>query len=422
MAQVDELIREKITGVVAEGTPGSHGGTIVRVALTNDSLLATGFGREMQENDSESPSRYDNPPHVPGKEQTGWGPLKWQWRGIPSASRLTAAGSADPLSDEHLWEHGFGRRYAAVGTTISGTSSTTTTADLASATGRKPGELIAVETTSGVFEVRSIRSLASTTATVSPAFGTAPTTNGRIVRGVRTFVLPETRNKHLTIEQKLIGTAQEFRCLGAMGILKLNFPAVGVPPTAELQGEAADVQGPTTLSSPSWSLGTDPADSDMDQPLVWMPRLFINGTEARFEPGSLKIEIAQKPDPVPNGAKASGVGSYLDTAGREGGVIVTGEFQIRWDTGEVTSFDNTSVQIRHLLLVCDPNNGLATTTMAVIEIPRFQVINRPNPISLGSGRKGMTVRFKGLKDNVTPASSSAEDTDLARSPIRFGLV
>lgn len=424
MTQIDALIREAVSGGGAEASPGSQASTITRMAFLNGSLLNTGFAREMLEVASESPSRFDNPKHVLGKVVAGWGPLNWHLRGVPSAERLVAAASPTTLSHDILFKHVFGQRYAAVGTTVSGTSSSTSNVDVASVTGRKVGELVAIETTAGIYEVRSIATVGSGDFDVAVALGTAPATNGFIVRGVRTFVPAETRNTTLTLEQRLVlngGTSHEYRVRGAMSSsFAWTLPDFGKIPTFAMSGQGIAYAGPAALSSPSWALGSDPADSDMDDPLPWTPVLQVNGTTVRFEPGSFKLNYPQAADPIGDGSQASGIGGWLDTSGRDGGTFISGEFNIRADSGEVTVYEAGT--IRNFMLTCDPNHGATTTTLAFLEIPRAQIIERPKPVTLGSGRSGFTIKWKALLDTKTPSSSSAADVDLARAPIRFGLV
>lgn len=424
MAQIDALIRETVTGLVAEGTSGTHGGTIVRLRVTQGSLLPTGFGREMIVDDAASPVRWDNPAHVLGKELTKWGALTIQLSGVPSAERLVAAATPTTLSHDIFFQHALGRRYAAVGTTVSGTGATTTAITLTSGTGRKAGELVAIETATGVYEVRSIVSVSGADIVVAPALSTAPTTAGFIVRGVRTFVMAETHNATVTLEQRIVvhgGTSMEYRCLGAFReSVTFTFGAFGQIPTVALAGQAIDVQGPAALADPAWSLGSAPAADDMDGPFTFYGQLLVDGANVRFEPGSFKLTMAANADPIGDGSKASGVGGFLDTSGRDNGMSVSGEFTIRADPSEITSFDAGS--IRHLMLVVDPNRGAATTTMAVFEVPRFQVTERPIPVSVGAGRTGCVVKWKALRDTKTPASDTAENNDLARTPFRMGLV
>lgn len=425
MAQADFLIREHLTGIVAEGTSGTHGGTLERLRVTQGSLLNTGFGREMLVDDGASPVRWDNPAHILGKVLTKWGPLTVQVCGLKAADKLEAGATLATLSHDVFYQHAFGRRYAAVGTTISGTSSTTTVINLASATGRKPGELLAIETSTGVYEVRTLVSLSGTDATVAPALSTAPATNGLKVRGVRTFVMAETHNKTVTLEQRLVvhgGTSYEYRCLGAFReSVTFTFGAFGQIPTVAMAGQAIEVQGPAALADPSWALGSAPGDDDMAGPMTFYGKLLIDGANVRYEPGSFKYVMNANADPIGDGSKASGFGGFLDTSGRDNGMSISGEFTVRVDSDEVTSY--RAGTIRHMMLQIDPQQGAATDTMVVLEVPRFQVTEQPRETSVGAGRGGFVIKWKGLRDTrVTPASDSAENNDLARTPVRWGLV
>jgi hypothetical protein len=157
----------------------------------------------------------------------------------------------------------------------------------------------------------------------------------------------------------------------------------------------------------------------MDAQIPWTPILYINGTETVFEPGTFTLEISQKPDPVGNGAKATGIGGWLDTAGRDGGVVVKWSLSLRMDTAQHAVFDAGT--IKSLMLVCSPG-GTALTTAAVWLLPRVQLTEtRPVPISLGAGRIGIKLTGHALRNTLTPTTSSAQDTDLARSPLVFGM-
>ena len=134
-------------------------------------------------------------------------------------------------------------------------------------------------------------------------------------------------------------------------------------------------------------------------------KVYVDGTAYTIEPGSLKINVAQNITPVGNGAVRSGINSFLDTSGRDNGMAVSGEFVIRIDHSEATStFDSGT--IRHLLVHCDPDDDVSTVTTSVaIEIPRFQVTERPVRTDIGGGRAGYKIMFKALRDTATPAST-----------------
>lgn len=420
MSARDGLFRERVTGIVREDTPGTHPGSgVKRLRCTGDSVLASGFKRTMLEVPAESTSRYDNPAHAVGAKVAAWGPLNIQLRGVPSASRLTASGSTAVLSHDVFWEHFYGRRYAAVGTTIAGSGSTTTTMDVASATGRKVGELLLRESTG---EVRRISSVSGTTLTVSPAMGTSPA-DGEVIRALRTYVMPETRAATLSIEQAFVqdGSLQElYRVVGAMGEGTLTLPKFGEIPTAALKGSAVDFDGPESSLSPAFFTSAAPADDDMTGGCIaWHPVLYLDGVAVRVETEGLSITFGQKPDPIPDGSRPTGIGGWIDTGGRDSGISVQGKMRVRLDPARVTQMEAGT--LFHLLLTCDPSGGISTGAAAYWEVARAQWIDRPVPISLGAGRVGYELSWKALLGTDAPSSSSAQDVDLARSPIRFGL-
>ncbi len=419
MSQRDGLSRETITGIAKESSPGTHPGSgVKRIAPVAGGVLGSGFARTPLVVDDEAPVRWENRKHAIGAKTAKWGPLSVLLKRVPSASRLTSTGSTAALSHDDWYEHLYGRRYAHVGTTVSGSSSTTTTIDVASASGRKVGELLLRVNTG---EIRRITDVTGSTITVSPAMATSPA-NGEVIRAFRTFVMAETRTGHLSIEQETVAAgaaAEQYRVVGAMGEGKLVFPKFGEIPTSTLQGDAVDFSGPGTLADPSWSLGHDPADDDMGDALPWQPQVYLDGTLYRTEVDGFSIEIAQKLDPIPDGSRPSGIGSFIDVAGRDTGIEVQGKMRVRLDTDRVADFEAATV--RHLMVVCDPTAGVATGGAAVWEMPRVQFIGRPVPVVLGGGRPGYELTYKALRSTDAPSSSSAEDRDLAWSPIRFGL-
>lgn len=420
MAQVDRISTEHVTYVVDEVTPGAHPGSgDVRARVNLDVNLASGIARETLPNNRDSAYRHDNAPHVLGKATPKLPALTWNVCGIPSAQRLDASVTPSVLSHDVLFRHGFGRRYAAQGCTV-GSGSTTTSIVVDDSTGRIAGELVTF-VLSGVRYVRRITEVVDgTTFTVAPALPGSPS-NGDVVTACRTFVLAEQRSATLAISHKRGGpTGEEYRLLGCFGSLKLNFPGHGQIITASLEGGAISSVGPVAnggLSAPSFG-STDPADDDMDGPLVFFSRLYIDGTETRYEPGSLKVELMQRPEEVPDGSTDSGIGGWLDTGGRDNGVAVTIEFTTRVDQARPAVFDAGTVQ--HLAFMVDPGND----TGLALEVARAQLIERPVPVQLGQAREGMTHKYKALLDTLPTLAGSppnAEARDLGRAPIRLGL-
>jgi hypothetical protein len=72
-------------------------------------------------------------------------PLKVHLKATPAASQLSAAGAVGSLTPRLFLRHALGAEHAAVGTTISGTSSTTTLLNVADASVLKKGTFVAVQ-------------------------------------------------------------------------------------------------------------------------------------------------------------------------------------------------------------------------------------------------------------------------------------
>lgn len=418
MAQKDIILRNTITGVAAESTPGTHPGSVTRIALVSGTSIITNAGRESVDVPSESPIRLGVQPRVLGRTKVEWQaaiPL----RGLVSGDRLSGSGATTLRSHEILYKHAFGRRYVSQGTTVSGSGSTTTAVDLTSASGRKVGEVVMI----GPY-VRTITAISTNTITVTPALPSAPA-DTTVVRGARGFYLANQRSATLTLEQKIVdvaGSAQEERrVLGAFGAMTWAFPQNAAIPTMTLKGQAISHEGPATLSSPSWSLGVSPADDDMGDPLPCYISFEASGAASVIEPGSVKIGIAQNTTPI-GGSTSSGISGFLDTSGRENGGTITVEFNMRTDIDMVSVFDAQNTM--HLLFAIDPSYGSGTpTTLAAFVFPRCIMTERPIPIDAGGGRGGYTIKCAALPDTLTPASlTTAEDRDMAWAPMRFALL
>lgn len=421
MTQRDALTFNTITGILAESTPGTHAGsTPVRIRTVRGQPLLKKATRERVGVPSESPFRFDNPAHVDGKDAVEW-QLSVHLSGVASGDRLVAAGTATERSHDVLLKHLFGRRYAAVGTTVSGSSSTTTSVDLTSATGRKVGELILVG-----HHVRRITAISSNTVTVSPALPSGPA-DATVVRGSRCFVLANRRSATLSIEQKLVNVedaaTHEERVLGAFGTLAWQFGAQGALVQVQASGKAISYAGPSALSAPPWALGVSPADDDMDAPFAWMPTAFIDGSVLTIEPGSFKVTHPGTAQEIGGSGSRSGIAGFMDTSGRDGDAGVQVEFTVRLDEDWVsTLFDGGPGTTFHLLVTCDPELGDGSpTTLAAWEFPRLQLLERPVKADMG-GRAVYAIKAHALRDTLTPASATtAEDRDLAWAPFRFAL-
>jgi hypothetical protein len=205
-----------------------------------------------------------------------------------------------------------------------------------------------------------------------------------------------------------------------MGELTFTFPKFGEIPTAALKGNAVDFDGPVSSLTPSFFTTAAPADDDMTGGcIIWQPRVFLNGTATRTETDGFSLSISQAITAIPDGSKPTGIGGFLDTGGRDSGISVQGKLRVRLDSDIVAGFDTADVF--HMLIANDPAAGVSTGAAAYWEMARCQFIDRPVPVSLDGGRAGYELSWKALLGTDTPSSSSAQDVDLARSPLRFGL-
>jgi len=421
MAQADFQDRTRVHIIGAEGTYGTRASTRYRLHCNAGSDIAAGLTREMLDPGRESPLRWDNSQRVKGLQRGAFGALSFNMAGIPTAARLGAAGSVTGLSHRVIYKHGLGHEYAALGCTV-GTGSSTTSLVVDSTAARRAGELILVEVTAGVFEPAKVGEVVNgTTLTLVHALSSAPA-NGRAVRGMYTFGLSEVRSAGLTIEQAQTGASgREYRVLGGFGNLAFGFPqAFGQLITATLTGVGQQSwSGPETLS-PSID-STDPADDDMGTPFVLNPTLWLEAlveratdTPYRFE--QLGVELMSAPDVVPGGGSTNAIAGFLDTAGRENGSIGRITMQVRCDPAEVQAF--TAQTIRSGLLYQQSGDG----SFMCVELPRLELVEHPQPVTLGSGRRGMALTFNMLRDvSCTPAGTTQDELDLARTPFRLGL-
>lgn len=421
MAQDDFVERRRVHVVGAEGTYGTRASTRYRLHCNAGSDIAAGLTREMLDPGRESPIRADNSRRVKGLQRGAFGALSFNVCGIPSAARLGAAGTVTGLSHRVIYKHGFGLEYAALGCTV-GTGSTTARLIVDSTTGRRAGEMILVEITAGVWQPAKVKEVIDgTTLDLVHELSSAPA-NGRGVRGMYTFGLAEVRSEGLTIEQAQTGASgREYRVLGGFGSLALAFPeAFGQLIAATLTGVGQQSwSGPETLS-PSMD-STDPADDDMGVPFVHNPTLYLeeaitraSDTPYRFE--RMGFELMSAPDVVPGGGSTNAIAGFIDTAGREGGVIGRVTMQIRCDPAEAQTF--AAQTIRSGLHYQEASDG----SFVAFEYPRMELVEQPQPVTLGSGRRGMSLVYNLLRDtSCTPAGTTQAELDLARTPFRFAL-
>lgn len=423
MAQVDRLDRERVTYVgEEESAVGTRSAAMKRVHLVQgQGDVGAALTVDMVPVEDDRVVRFDNPQHLHGLKGGAWGAPQFLLKGVKSADRLGAGDTAVSLSQHLLLAHGIGRLSAGVGCTV-GTGSTRTDLVVDDNTGLYAGQVIIVEIAAGVFEAATITALSSTTGIALREGLTSAPTNGLAVRGAYTFVPAETRTSTLSVEQKqTAGSGLEYRVLGAFGNLAMAFPdAFGKPIVCTLTGVGCHTwQGPTTLTSPSFGTST-PADDDMGSPFLWKPKLYLDTTITRQSDSPYRVEkcafeFMSAPDPIPDGTADTGVKGFLDTAGREGGIFARLSLTIRMDTGEETIFDADT--IRSAIITVDNADG----SMLALTIGRCSLAAKPQKVTLGSGRTGMTLVLNLLRDTITAATTGAEEIDLARAPFRLAV-
>lgn len=413
------LHRETVTMVGKEAVAvGTQAASMVRAKLIQGSHIAARLDRATLDLPDESPLRWENPARVHGLKTGTWGPISWHWRACASGDRLSAGGTANSARSQHLlMEHGLGRIYAALGCTI-GTGSDTNTLVVDSTADRRAGEVILVEVSSGNWEPNVVSSVTNgTTMELKYVLSGSPT-NGLGVRGGYTFLLAETRNTTLSLEQRHVDPSQneEYRVLGAFGNFKLALPdAYGQKIVCSLDGAGCSSwEGPTTLTSNAFSGTSAPADSDMGEVLLHSPIVKIADTVRAVE--KVAIEIMSKADPIPRSDTQTGVNGFIDVAGRDGGQIVKVSLTVEFDRDDATTFDAGTV-VSFFAVFEGASGG-----WGVIEVPRMELIERPKPVSIGGGRLGAVLVGNALRDTLTPASASAERNDLAYAPLRVAVL
>lgn len=423
MTQAAFLDRERVYYIGKEAVAyGTQAATMRRLHALQTSDIVAGLAREVLVNDTSAVRRDDNPSRVLGLQRGAPGALSVLLKGCKSANRLDPGGTAAGQSQRIMLEHGFGREYAQLGCTV-GSSSTTTSIVVDDSSARKPGELVLIETASasGIFNAATIVAVPDGThITIAQGLAAAPTSGAR-VRACHTYVPAETRSTALSLEQAQVGqgvTGREYRVLGAFGSLALAFP----DRFGQLIQASLSFAGYQSSTGPSsLSLTTTPADDDMDVPFIWTPAVWLDSTIERASDSAyvlerLGVEMMGAPDPIVNPNKAGAVGGFIDTAGREGGIAYRVTAQVQCDPAEISAF--TAQTMRRMLVQVTSDGG----SILVLDFPRLELIEQPQPVALGAGRRGLSLVFGARRDTTcTLSGSTAEDTDMGYAPFRLGI-
>lgn len=424
MAQANVLDRERVTYVgIEESAVGTRSAAMKRIHLVQgQGDIGAALSSEMVAVDDDRVIRFDNPQRVQGLKLPAWGALTSHLKGVKSADRLVSGATPAVLSQHLLLQHGLGRLSTGVGTTIDGGTSTVTELVVADNSNLEVGQIIFVELDDGSYEAATITALTSTTGiTLREGLTSAPG-DTNIVRGAYNFVPAESRTTTLSVEQKLTGTSGlEYRVLGGFGSLAFAFPdAFGKPITFTLTGVGCSAhRGPETLSGPSFGTST-PADDDMGPLVLHLPKLYLDTTITRASDSPYRIEkialeMMSAPDPIPDPTQETAQNGFVDTAGRDNGVFAQLTLTVRMDTAEETIFEDGT--LRAGLVTWDCNDG----SIAALSFARAELVAKPQKVTLGSGRTGMTMVLNLLRDTMTAGGSSAEQLDLARASLRLAV-
>ena len=333
------------------------------------------------------------------------------WRGsvylkaIPTASQLTASGSAAQLSHRILFRHMFGTETVAVGSTVQ-TSSTTTSVIAGSGHGSRftRGSWILVEV-SGELEPTMVTAISTDTLTVAPALSATPTTNGVIRQGYN--YAPKTlsaKTGSLTLV-KSFNSAVQARLLGACFQGKFNFPEFGKLLTLVLDGKAADWTAPGALSETATAVSDDMGEAYAykDSSLLFGDPSTLDRSSDRCPFEAFSVDLSQSQEAILDGtASSQSQRGWQDVGGRP--YPVTGMLKTSVDVARYTDFAaRTDFRLVHWV-----KKGTGTTASFLLwDVPRL-FLKMPKPTKLGS-RLGIDSPFHGLEDTL----GSTTDHDVA---------
>lgn len=409
----DIIDRERATYIGEETTfgttpSGSFPNAMVRVMAMGEFVVG-GLVTEMLDVSDERVRRDDNPAKVAGlKIASKLDPLKVFLKATPTASQLSATGAVGALTPRLFLRHAFGAEHAAVGTTISGTSSTTTLLNVADATVLKKGTFIAVQVGSEM-EWARVDDIDTTTTpdevTISPALSAAPATNGTIVRNLYNYVRAETNARTLTVQQAFVGdsTAQH-TANGCYGDIAFDVPEVGKLPSMTLGATASDY----TLGAQSLSVAT--ASDEMGAPADWSPSVYLSASLARgtrLANEGVTIEHMEAVELVRDPGATTTINSIVRTGGRP--VSDRASVKLRFDSAYDTAF---AAGTAYRFVVVQKIGTGTTASFWIWEMPVAKVVAQPKRTKIGT-RLHMELALEGYPDTPTVDDGETGE-DLAR--------
>lgn len=420
MSQTNILGGERATYVGEETTfgtipSGSFPNAMVRVMATGEFVVG-GLSQEMLDVADERVRRDDNPTKVHGlKIASKLDPLKVHLKAVPTASQLDAGGALGSLTSRILCRHAFGAEHAAVGTTISGTTSTTTLLRVTDATVFKKGTFIAVQVGTEMEWARVDDIDTSATpdeVTISPALSAAPTTAGTIVRNLYNYTRAETNSRTLTVQQAFVGdsTAQH-TANGCYGSLTFDIPEVGKLPTMTLGATVSDYAlGAQTLSVAA-------ASDEMGAAFAWAPSVYLSTSlarAARLVNEGITIEQVEAVELVRDPGAASTINSVVRTGGRP--VACKANVKVRFDSAYDTAF---AADTAYRFVVVQKIGTGTTCTFHIWEMPVARIVASPKRVKIGE-RLHMELMLEGYPDTPTvDDGETGEDLDRVKSALRY---
>ena len=434
MTQRNVISRERATTIGEEMTFGAVPATftadasfstgMTRLFPLGDDLIVGDLAEEMLPVMDEKVRRMDAQQPVHGlKIASKVGALKCLLKATPTTGQLTDAavfGLNTSLTPRLMLRHGFGTEYAAIGTTISGTGSSTTILDVTDGTVIKKGTFIAVQTGAELIEwaeVIDVNLAASPDqVTVSPALSAAPTTDGWIVRNLYNYAPAESNQKSLCIQQKFVGgTGQETSHTfnGCYGDVAFDLPEPGKLPSLTLGMTATNYTLGGTLTT---GVGTD----EMGSAAHWAPSIYLGVAINRSAPiinEGVTIAFADAVEMVRDPSATQTVNSIVRTGGNPSAVKIG--MKLRFDSDQDTAFSaDTSYKC---VVVQKIGTGL-TASFWIWGAPVIKLVAQPKRVNIGS-RLHMDLAFEAYQDTLALGAppESGEDLDRVRAPLRVAF-
>lgn len=421
MSQSDVILRERATYVGEESTFGATPGgsfpnAMVRCFPFGEEVILGDLAREMLDVGDERVRRDDNPVKVAGlKIASKIGPLKCALKVTKTAAQLSATGTVSPLTPRILCRHAFGAEHAAIGTTISGTASTTTVINVADATVLRKGTWIAVQVGTEMEETRidDIDTGATPDAvTVSPPLSAAPATNGTIVRNLYNYCRASANTKTLTIQQGFVdATTADHTANGCYGDLAFELGEFGKIPMMTLSPTVSD------YTVGAQSLGVASASDEMGVSIVHAPRVYLASTVARatrLATEGITIEQMEESAVVRDPGATSTIHHIVRVGGRP--VAAKANVKLRFDGDYDTAF--TAGTALRFVVVQQIGTG-TTASFHIWEMPVTRIVGQPKRIAVGK------LLYLDLELNAYPDTTVVEDgetgeaLDFVKASLRY---